>query len=313
MKKAFTLVEISIVLIIISLIAGGVIAGKELIQISRNNKIISKINEISSAKNVFNDRYFDLPGDMRDENAKRYFGEKLIGASNGNSNGFIESDPFKYNPGLIDSFDNEVKGFFYHLISSELVNFSFDKNKVYGLEYPLSTENGEKIGIIPYTGQDGYHYYFLGFVNIGNENFKIEDSLSPSEAFMLDEKLDDGKPMTGGVKAKKGGQQINDNNNSPNIVLSRNDIRIVNIEYVKTSDKQSMIAKIIDFLFGQSDDDIIEDDQNLSQDIDIDEVENSDVEQDENFACVKANSINDKNAIYNQKISNLACSLKINM
>lgn len=71
-RKGFTLIELSIVLVIIGLLVGGVLAGQTLIAAAQVRKEISKLNSISTAINTFRVKYDALPGDMA--NATTYFG-----------------------------------------------------------------------------------------------------------------------------------------------------------------------------------------------------------------------------------------------
>ncbi len=96
-RNAFTLIELSIVLLIISLIIGGVIGGKSLIESAKIQKFIADINSIKAAVNTFENKYNALPGDLR--NATSYWD----GTSNGNGDGmYPDSDvPFNSEGGYI--------------------------------------------------------------------------------------------------------------------------------------------------------------------------------------------------------------------
>lgn len=61
--RGFTLIEMSIVLVIIGLIIGGILKGQEIIESSRQKNVISQIDAIKSAVNTFADKYNALPGD----------------------------------------------------------------------------------------------------------------------------------------------------------------------------------------------------------------------------------------------------------
>ena len=65
-NTGFTLIELSIVLVIISLIVGGVIGGKVLIRSSELRNIISDLYSYDTAINTFNLQYDALPGDFRE-------------------------------------------------------------------------------------------------------------------------------------------------------------------------------------------------------------------------------------------------------
>ncbi len=88
--KAFTLIELSIVLVIISLIVGGVIGGKSLIRSAEIHAFTTEIKTYETALNTFNLQYDALPGDMKD--AFDYWGTSCAataGACNGDGNGVV--------------------------------------------------------------------------------------------------------------------------------------------------------------------------------------------------------------------------------
>ena len=72
-QRAFTLVEMSVVLVIIGLLAGGIMAGKSLVHASELRAVSSEFNRYAIALGSFKDKYGGaLPGDMR--NAVAYWG-----------------------------------------------------------------------------------------------------------------------------------------------------------------------------------------------------------------------------------------------
>ena len=88
--KAFTLIELSIVLVLIGLLVGSVLVGRDLISASQVRAQISQIQEMRTAMNAFRVKYNCIPGDC--PNATDFFGS--IDSSghyiiNGNGDGFI--------------------------------------------------------------------------------------------------------------------------------------------------------------------------------------------------------------------------------
>jgi prepilin-type N-terminal cleavage/methylation domain-containing protein len=71
-KHGFTLLEMSIVLLIIALIAGGVLAGKSLIGAANLRAIMGEYDRHVKSIKEFQDKYNALPGDM--VNATTYWG-----------------------------------------------------------------------------------------------------------------------------------------------------------------------------------------------------------------------------------------------
>lgn len=92
-SKAFTLIELSVVLIIISLIVAGIISGKALIHASELNSIIADVNGFQTALNNYKLQYDAILGDHRD--AYDYFdgsGGNSICGNNSNGVGGCNGD-----------------------------------------------------------------------------------------------------------------------------------------------------------------------------------------------------------------------------
>ena len=63
-KKAFSLVELSIVLVILGLLVGGILSGQSLIRAAQLRSVTADYTRFVTAVNTFRDKYFALPGDM---------------------------------------------------------------------------------------------------------------------------------------------------------------------------------------------------------------------------------------------------------
>lgn len=68
-QSGFTLVEIAIVLVIIGLLLGGILKGQELINSARVRNLADQNSGIQAAYYGFIDRYRQVPGDMRPQDA----------------------------------------------------------------------------------------------------------------------------------------------------------------------------------------------------------------------------------------------------
>lgn len=82
--RGFTLVELSIVLVIIGLIVGGVLVGQDLIKASEIRSQISQIQKYQTAAQAFKLKYGGLPGDLSSAAA---YGFAARGSSTGQGDG----------------------------------------------------------------------------------------------------------------------------------------------------------------------------------------------------------------------------------
>ena len=92
MKNAFSLVELSIVLVILGLLTGGILGGQSLIRAAELRSVSTEAARYTTAVYSFRDKYMALPGDM--PNATAFWGaapdcsaQTASGASTCNGNG----------------------------------------------------------------------------------------------------------------------------------------------------------------------------------------------------------------------------------
>ena len=222
-RFGFTLIEISIVLIIIGLIVGGVLAGQTLIENATNYKIINTIRSIQTAGGAFKLKYSCLPGDC--SNATN-FGFLNNGNGNGQYDDTNEGGPYfwenlskaglwagnytgaagNYVPGITvpswEFFDryssNLVNGT--NQVSAHVVNGYFClPNTIIGCEswrlpnqFPfgqLNTTGTNRIVISQYWTVPGIPFIANGA------------GLLCENSYVIDSKIDDGKPLTGQVRS----------------------------------------------------------------------------------------------------------------
>lgn len=204
-KGGFTLVELSIVLVILGLLVGGVLAGQSLIHSAELKSVIRERDQYEVAVNAFKAKYDALPGDMR--NAYAFWsatcGTNTTAAStgcNGNGNGLIEGDATV----------SESTKAWEHLSQAGMVEGNFDgTGSLVGGVVVLSTSNSPKakiggiwnIGYEPCECLTGNQVMVaLGEPDAGNGGWVLPSLvLTNSDVWNMDTKLDDGYSNTGSV------------------------------------------------------------------------------------------------------------------
>lgn len=202
-KTGFSLVELSIVLVILGLLVGGILAGQSLIRAAELRAVSSESQRFSTALNAFRDKYFALPGDMSNATS---FGATWV--ANGDANGQI-------NPNATPA-SNEASLFWIHLTQAGLVEGQYANtgNTAYGSAAmtlgkakPASKLSGGGWNVLWLGAQSttSTNTYFDGsygnaFTFGGGSAFDMPAVLlKAEEAWNLDTKMDDGRPATGSL------------------------------------------------------------------------------------------------------------------
>lgn len=80
-QSGFSLVELSIVLVILGLLTGGILGGQSLIRAAELRSVATDVSKYRSASYAFRDKYFGLPGDFT--RATSFWGNATTGTSGG--------------------------------------------------------------------------------------------------------------------------------------------------------------------------------------------------------------------------------------
>lgn len=145
-QDGFTLVEISIVMIIIGLLIGGTFGGMKLIENMQVNRTVQDLKAIESAALTFKDTYGRLPGDIANPSARLPNCTVAPCATGGNGNRSLGAAT--YNLAITDT--DERFTFWHHLSASDLLNVGVKNttNMEFGEGQPESAiGGGHRLGV----------------------------------------------------------------------------------------------------------------------------------------------------------------------
>lgn len=215
-NKGFTLVELSVVLVVLALLTGGILGGQALIKAAEMRAVTTELATWQTAANTFQQKYGGLPGDLT--NAEEYWGaaagcppsagDAALGNStcNGNGDGDVGSiaTAQRYEPFL----------FWQQLSLAGMIGGEYS-----GTPGAASTSD-HIIGVNAPTAKFGNGGWSALFFNGGSTNqydrnygntfvigaqrpsFSANEKLfTPSEAWSIDTKTDDGLPAQGNTIA----------------------------------------------------------------------------------------------------------------
>jgi len=220
----FTLIELSIVLIVIGFIVGGVLVGQDLIHSAGVRATITQIEKYNRAVNTFRGKYGQLPGDI-DGNSAAAFGFAPRGAypGEGDGNGVIEGlaggpPTTIQNTGWAEG-SGETGMFWVDLSIAGLIDGGFNTASINTV--PSTDLTGTlldlylpeaKIGggnyIYVYSVGTGINYYGLSAItligaSVNGVGWGVAGvpAMAVRDAYSIDTKMDDGLPQSGKVTA----------------------------------------------------------------------------------------------------------------
>jgi prepilin-type N-terminal cleavage/methylation domain-containing protein len=217
-KRAFSLVELSIVLVILGLLVGGVLSGQSLIRAAELRAVSTEYSRYVTAVQSFRDKYFAIPGDMA--NATAFWGF-AGGTGCTNSSGTATTSPGTCDgngDGTLNvagavSQTGEFAQLWRQLALAGLIEGSYSglagsggtQHCVIGTDCPRSKLSNTGWGALS-RGSTGDANFFTmeygnGFILGAASTVYLPSSavLKPEEAWNIDTKIDDGKPAQGKV------------------------------------------------------------------------------------------------------------------
>ncbi len=220
----FSLLEMSVVLIIVGLIVGGVTVNREMIRAAELRRVLKDADTYKAAINTFRDKYLALPGDM--SNATSFWGKDNTacpadsgavaepGTCNGDGDGHIilsGSAPFI----------SEGTAVWNQLALAGIIEGTYDLDWGAGAypetHAPVSALSESSYAVDYYGTLSGATWWYDGDYGhvirfgIPNNNggtfcpscFDANPHFNPQDTWRLDTKTDDGLPGTGNIRAAK--------------------------------------------------------------------------------------------------------------
>ncbi len=222
-QSGFTLIELAIVIVIIGLLLGGILTGRNLLEAAETRSVYTDAETYIDATGQFVKKYGSLPGDMFE--AENVWGQAAAGAAckttnnnnkstcNGNGNGHIELGTVTGVGGV-----QTVE----HLRAwQQLVNASLIQGYMTGIpgaggDDDVETDVNIPKGVIDGSGYTLYYVdptamanffpsaqpynHILHFGQPSASGISDAPTLLPQRAWEVDAKIDDGQPFAGSVR-----------------------------------------------------------------------------------------------------------------
>lgn len=201
-RLAFSLVELSVVIVILGLLAGGIVAGQTLINASRVRGISAQAASYVAASENFTQQYGELPGDIARA------AQIWSGVSNGDGDGLIEGGS-----------SSENFQMWLHLSRAGLITGTYTGVAGSGGSYHAVPKSNVPAGPLTntafwaFTWADvtgdanffpGEYMNLLVFGTANSTSWPSSPALTSADAYAIDSKADDGMPGQGNIRTFSG-------------------------------------------------------------------------------------------------------------
>ncbi|MDE3038842.1 MAG: prepilin-type N-terminal cleavage/methylation domain-containing protein, partial [Pseudomonadota bacterium] len=224
-QKGFTLIELSIVLLIIALIIGGIVSGQSMIRNAQLQSVITDADRYKKAVMAFRDKYRELPGDMVD--ATSFWGTDPGGCPstpanatpktatcNGNGDGFIGDSNGNPLGGAVNWYESyriwqhlSNAGFLEGEYTGALSSRTSGNMPDPGMNIPQSEIKSNGFTLLyaaPSAGSSGifpanYRHILVYGAPVSAKASTYNPGLTTADTLLIDQKVDDGLPGTGNI------------------------------------------------------------------------------------------------------------------
>lgn len=201
--KGFTLVELSIVIVIIGFLVAGIAGASSMIEQARIRSVITDLSSLTVAYNTFKAKYNNIPGDMATAESYWPIGTcgNDAGDCTGNADGSIQSANTIGGTG-----GDEVRPALKELALAGLISIggpTLTAGTVPILRPGVNAPASKIAGVGYYfTNVQGFNAISIGRydpTNASGSGLLDYGALTPLEAFIIDQKIDDGTATSNGV------------------------------------------------------------------------------------------------------------------
>jgi prepilin-type N-terminal cleavage/methylation domain-containing protein len=197
-QNGFSLLELSVAIVIIGFIAAAVLQGKNILENAKIRSIVSEFTEHQTSANSFKLKYLQYPGDF--DEAEDYWGN--ANTINGDGDGKIE---FIHLGVIYESYRA-----WQHLSYAKMTKANYAGNETSGAaELDIDVPSSKQVGgyILEYgiLGLNTSNVIALGIPLISNgADISLGAALSTGKAYAIDNKTDGGNPSTGKIRGIEG-------------------------------------------------------------------------------------------------------------
>lgn len=212
-RDGFSLIEVSIVIVIIGLLVGGITVAQGMIEGARMQAVGKERAGLLSANHMFQEKYYSLPGDFKA--AEGLWGQVAAGCANFSATGLKAGTCNGNGSGKLST--QETWGFWHHIALAGLMTHGYagvhtaaSVAIVAGANTPQSEWADNAGWVVNYVGlkssdatyYDGNygHVLILGDTSLVSAENGV---MSGEQMTKLDVKFDDGEAATGDIRAVK--------------------------------------------------------------------------------------------------------------